>query len=54
MGEFLLKLLQILIISSIKPFAEAFAKKLFERFSKKGKEKPTLRPNKRNKGGKSN
>jgi len=55
MGEFYLKLLELLIISIIKPFAEALAKKLFERFSKKGKEKPTLPTNhKRKKGGKSN
>jgi len=53
MGEFFLKLMQMLIISMIKPFAEAFAKKLFERFSKKGKEEPTRTSSKRNKGGKS-
>ena len=51
MGDFLLRLLQVLIISIIKPFAEEFAKKLFKRFSKQGKGKPTLTPNKRNKGG---
>jgi len=54
MGEFFLKLLQVLIISMIKPFAEALAKKLFERFSKKeGKENPTLTHDKRKKGRKS-
>ena len=54
MGEFLLKLMQILIISTIKPFADAFAKKLFKRFNKKGKENPTLASTKRKKGRKSN
>ena len=53
MGEFFLKLLQAIIISMIKPFVEVFAKKFFEHFSKKGKENPTLAPNKRNKGRKS-
>jgi len=54
MGEFFLKLMQMMIISIIKPFAEALAKKLFEQFSKKGKGKPTLASTKRKKGGKSN
>jgi|GEM_PF-1597775 len=54
MGELFFKILQVLVISIIKPFAEVFAKKLFERFSKKGKENPTLTPNKRKKGRKSN
>ena len=55
MGEFFIKLVQMLVISIIKPFAEALAKRLYDRFSKKGKENPTLSPSdKRNKGGKSN
>ena len=54
MGEFFLKLMQILVISIIKPFAEAFAKRLFERFSKKGKENLPSASHKRNKGRKSN